>query len=191
MGTNEKNKTPITRRAFIRSMLVVGYSVVLGPPLYRRWKTSRIRETACILKASDYQTEISGRIIEGLAEIGFSRPAIQGKRILLKPNLVEVLAGSPQINTDPAVILGAAQAFRSLGAAEVVVAEGPGHCRDTFQILEESGLYPLLKEERISFVDINFDDVYAVANSGRKTDLKSMYFPATLQRMDLIVSLAK
>jgi hypothetical protein len=34
----------------------------------------------------------------------------------------------------------AAEAFRNLGARNVVVGEGPGHHRDTYLVLAESGL---------------------------------------------------
>ena len=41
------------------------------------------------------------------------------------------------INTDPRLIGAAVEALRSMGAASVVVAEGPGHRRDTEYIVRE------------------------------------------------------
>jgi uncharacterized protein (DUF362 family) len=54
----------------------------------------------------------------------FVQADLKGKRIVLKPNLVEF---DPKgvINTHPAVIEAAIGSFRSLGAREVVVAEDP------------------------------------------------------------------
>ena len=54
---------------------------------------------------------------------------VKGKRILLKPNLVEYEPGTV-INTHANVTVGAVIALKRAGAAEVVVAEGPGHRRD-------------------------------------------------------------
>ena len=45
--------------------------------------------------------------------------------VLLKPNLVEYAAGS-SINTDPRLVVAAANTLRRMGAASVVVAEVPG-----------------------------------------------------------------
>ena len=41
----------------------------------------------------------------------------------------------------------ASRAFLALGANSVIVAEGPGHQRDTQLVLEETGLAAQLKEQ--------------------------------------------
>ena len=74
----------------------------------------------------NYRADIAGAILAGLKELGILPGEIRGKRILLKPNLVEGYAGASHINTHPLVVRGAAEAFRRLGAAQVLVAEGPG-----------------------------------------------------------------
>ena len=48
----------------------------------------------------------------------------------LEPNLVEFTAGR-RSTCRPPMVVAAADALRRLGAASVVVAEGPGHRRDT------------------------------------------------------------
>ena len=58
--------------------------------------------------------------------------------MLLKPNMVEYEPGTA-INTNPLVVAGAIAAFQRAGAAEVVVAEGPGHRRDTEHLLTRTG----------------------------------------------------
>lgn len=55
---------------------------------------------------------------------------MRGKRVLLKPNLVEPTRDIPHMTTHPAVIIATAEAFRGWGAT-VTVGEGPGHVRDT------------------------------------------------------------
>jgi uncharacterized protein (DUF362 family) len=53
------------------------------------------------------------------------------------------------------LVLAAAEAFRRLGAKSVVVAEGPGHQRDTHLVLSQSGYQQSLRDERIRFADLN------------------------------------
>ncbi len=120
-----------------------------------------------------------------------SPEVIKGKRILLKPNLVETNPRSIHINTHPLVVRGAAEAFLKSGASQVLVAEGPGHCRDTLRVFEESGLSDVLWEDRIPFIDLNYQDGYGLPNAGKFSRLTSLTFPATLRQVDLIVSLAK
>jgi uncharacterized protein (DUF362 family) len=78
-----------------------------------------------------------------------------------------------------------------LGAAQVVVAEGPGHRRDNEYLLSASGLYDVIKEHRIRYVDLNTDDVRATPLRSNFTDLKQLYLPETLYNADLLVSMPK
>jgi uncharacterized protein (DUF362 family) len=72
-----------------------------------------------------------------------------------------------------------------------MVAEGPGHCRDTLLLLEESGLAEVLWQDRIPFIDLNYDEVYFADNIGRYSSLARLTFPETLRQVDWVVSLAK
>ena len=67
------------------------------------------------------------------------RSRSRGKRVLLKPNLVEPSRDCPHMTTHPAMIVAAAEVFRGWGA-DVTVGEGPGHVRDTEMALVESGV---------------------------------------------------
>ena len=115
---------------------------------------------------------------------------MRGRRVFLKPNMVEYEAGTA-INTDPRVVIGAAVAFRRAGAASVVVGEGPGHRRDTEYLLTSTGLYDHLRDERVRFVDLNQDDVRDVTLASRFTGLTSLALPVELLSADLIVSMPK
>jgi uncharacterized protein (DUF362 family) len=95
------------------------------------------------------------------------------------------------VNTHPAVVRAAAVVFRRLGAREVFVAEGQGHCRDSQLVLEESGLGEVLEEERLPFVDLNHDDVEAVTNRLGRSGLSRLVLPLSLRRADVIVSMPK
>ena len=148
-------------------------------------------EPVFISSVRSYQTDLAGLLLSGFQELGVGQEEIKGKKILLKPNLVETSLGAPHINTHPLVVRGAVEAFLRLGAGRVVVAEGPGHIHDTLLVLEESGLAEVLREDRIPFVDLNYDRGFSLRNAGRYSDLKTLTFPETLKQVDWIVSLAK
>lgn len=144
-----------------------------------------------VAKVDDYQLDIAEAITRGIRELGVSPEELKGKRILLKPNLVETASGAPHINTHPLVLRGAVEAFLKLGASTVMVAEGPGHRRDTLAVYEESGLADVLTEDRIPFHDLNYITGYELPNAGRQSRLNTFTFPGLFQEVDWIVSVAK
>jgi uncharacterized protein (DUF362 family) len=89
------------------------------------------------------------------------------------------------------MIEAAVDSFRSLGAAQVVVGEGPGHRRDNEYLLSASGLYDVIKEHRIRYVDLNTDDVRATPLRSSFTAFKQLYLPQSLYSADLLVSMPK
>jgi uncharacterized protein (DUF362 family) len=180
-----------TRREFILAGLGGAVLGLSGFWLWRRWLRWRWQEKTFIARVPGYQADIASVILRGLQELGIPPSAIRGKRVLLKPNLVETNPLKLHINTNPAVVRGAAEAFLKMGAAGVVVAEGPGHCQDTLRVLDESGMGPALREDRIPFIDLNYQDGYTLPNAGRFSRLTGLTFPAPLRQADLIVSMAK
>lgn len=184
-------KKGFTRRDFVAAGLGGAALAALGLYLWPKLFGPTWREQTFIAKVPDYRADITEVILSGFKELGISPAEIRGKRILLKPNLVETELGAIHINTHPAVIYGAGQAFLKLGAAQIIVGEGPGHCRDTLLLLEESGLAEVLWEDRIPFVDLNYDPGYSIKNPGCYSSLTYLTFPDTLRQVDWVVSLAK
>jgi uncharacterized protein (DUF362 family) len=154
-------------------------------------KGANPRADVFIARASSYGEDLAAMIRRGLAELGVGRRWARGKSVLLKPNLVEPTRVAPHVNTHPAVVRAVAEVFRGLGARKIWVAEGQGHNRDTELMLEQSGLGPVLVEDRIEFVDLNYDDVFVQKNRLGFTRLRQLYLPATLRHADLVVSLPK
>lgn len=150
-----------------------------------------LRAQVFIAKADSYTANLVATIGDALVAIGWGPAQVRRKRVLLKPNLVEPSREAPEVNTHPAVVRAAAEVFLRWDAREVVVAEGQGHCRDAELVLDQSGLTPVLREAGLRFVDLNHDDVYAVANRHGLSKLPTLYFPRTLKRADLVVSLPK
>lgn len=181
----------LTRRDVLRAAaagLVIGTGLLVVPKRYFRLPQ---QAQTFVTKVDDYQLDIAGVLTLGMMELGISRKELQGKRILLKPNLVETALEAPHINTHPLVLRGAIEAFLRLGAATVMVAEGPGHRRDTLAVYEESGLADVLTEDRITFHDINYITGYELPNDGGQTIMKTLTFPGLFQEVDWIVSMAK
>jgi uncharacterized protein (DUF362 family) len=137
-----------------------------------------------VLQSQGYERDLTKTILEGVALCGL---AVKDQRVVLKPNLVE-FDGATAINTHPRVVASAFEAFRSLGAASVVIAEGPGHRRDTFGLTEEAGYWEEFRALDEQFVDLNRDNVRAVDNF---LGDDKFYFPETILTADLIVSLPK
>ena len=145
------------------------------------------RSQVAILAAEQYGSSLRDTIRRG---IDLFRLELHGKRVLLKPNLVE-FDPKTAINTHPAVIEAAIDAFKTLGAREVIVAEGPGHRRDNEYLLAASGLYEVIKEHRTRYVDLNTDDIRLTKLKSDFTYFKELYLPETLYNADLLVSMPK
>ncbi|MEJ2548178.1 MAG: DUF362 domain-containing protein [Gemmatimonadota bacterium] len=185
------------RREFVR--MTGGATLALsvagcrsGDPVASPWHaeafTKKERSEMVVLAAEQYDGTLPDLLTRGLGE--FPELRIQGRRVLLKPNLVEVDEAGV-INTHPLVVHAAIEAFRRAGAAEVVVGEGPGHRRDTEYLLLETELGPVLRDTGARFVDLNLDDVTRVSLLGSFGSLGSLYLPNTLLDADLLVSMPK
>lgn len=182
------NSTP-TRRA-LAGLLLAGAGAesvrrmcLNGRVADRRRPKSRV----AILHQSAYDNTLDARLIDGLRLFNLD---IRGKTVLLKPNLVEYITGA-EVNTNPGLVGAAATAFLTLGAQNVIVAEGPGHQRDTQLVLAETGLAKQLRHRRITFIDLNRDEPVKVALATRFTGMDSLWLPQTLLASDFVVSMPK
>lgn len=151
-------------------------------PAYQR-PLSRV----VIRSAASYETDLAALIFESLREFSLN---VKGKSVLLKANFV----GADPVhvmNTHPAVVAGAREAFLRLGASTVLVGEGPALERDTEAILEVIRLREYLGPLDDKFVDLNVDDVQRVTLRTRASSLKRLYLPTTVLRADFVVSMPK
>jgi uncharacterized protein (DUF362 family) len=149
----------------------------------RRPRRSRV----AIVTAEKYSDQLEEILLRGLRLFHLD---VNGKSVLLKPNLVEYLAGA-EVNTNPRLVGAAVEAFLNLGAKRVVVGEGPGHQRDTYLVLVESGLDAELRDRKIRFVDLNRDELFKVPTRATYTGLDHLWLPWTLLASDFVVSMPK
>lgn len=173
-----------------RTLLVAAglAGAALGVPLVRRWM--RPRAAVFVAKNQRYDGDLVDTIRRGLAEVGFAHAKLRGKKVLLKPNMVEPHHSQPHMTTHPAMILAAAEVFRGWGA-EVAVGEGPGHVRDTEMALVESRVQDALDTGKLPFADLNYDEVAFTKNAGGASTLDGFYFPRAVVDSDLVVSMPK
>lgn len=185
----------VSRRDFLRTGVAAAAAASLpgcrSEPDAPRWEARAQRKPerseVAILRAESYSRDLLDTVTAGLELFALE---VSGRRIVLKPNLVEF---DPQgvINTHPALIAATIEAFLHLGAREVVVAEGPGHRRDNEYLLTESGLGEILRDTGTRYVDLNQDSVRPARLPSSYTQLGTLYLPETVLDAELLVSMPK
>ena len=179
-----------TRRDFLIGSAALAAGTTVTAPFFlpkyhsdQRPKRSRV----AILHAQRYSQQLDQLLAAGLRLFPID---VRGKRVLLKPNLVDYFPGDA-INTHPLLVLAAAESFRRLGAKSVLVAEGPGHQRDTHLVLSQSGYEQSLRDERTRFVDLNRDELIRTPLRANYTGMKHLWLPRTVLDADFLVSMPK
>jgi uncharacterized protein (DUF362 family) len=142
-----------------------------------------------IAKAANYDADLTA-VLDKQYEHFRERVPLAGRRVVLKPNLVEHHRGKV-INTDPRVVGAVIELCQREGASEVIVAEGPGHWRNVEFIVAESGLGDVLRRHHVPFVDLNHDEPVKLPNLGRLTGLEHLFLARTVATAEVLISLPK
>ena len=161
-------------------------AALLKKPMYRVVR-KQPRSRVAILRVESYSQSLFATLRYGLSSFHLN---VRGQTVLLKPNLVDYIPGS-HINTHALLVSAAVECFLSLGAAEVMVGEGPGHQRDTELILGESGLAGALRHQNVRFVDLNRDELVDCPLLADYTGLRHIWLPRAVLEADFIVSMPK
>jgi len=140
-----------------------------------------------IHRAASYSDDLQALVSRIIAQHGLQ---VRGKRVVLKPNLVE-FDEHTVINTNPTLVRAAFEAFREAGAAEVRIAEGPGHRRVTFDLADAAGYFKAVPGFESRFTDLNLDEITRVRLRRPHSKLDSLYLPNTVLGCDLLVSMPK
>jgi uncharacterized protein (DUF362 family) len=187
VGTAAPRGLWLDRRAFLVGGGLVAAGLLARP--LTRWLFGS-SEPVFIARNQRYDGALEQTIRAGLLATGLDPEALRGRKVLLKPNLVEPTRQAPHMTTHPAMILAAAEVFRGWGAT-VMVGEAPGHVRDTEMALAESGLGEALDSGKLDFADLNYEETSWVANRGRASKLAGFHFPRSIVEADLVVSMPK
>jgi len=175
----------ITRRQAIATA-AAGAALARCGRTIRKFPAGTVSDVS-IVKAAGYTMDVYDTMYRMIAGHNLN---VRGKRIVLKPNLVEYDADTA-INTHPVVVHAAFEAFLKLGAAEVRIAEGPGHRRGTLDLADAAGYFSTVAKFEDSFTDLNTDAVAKRAIENPLSKLDSLYLPHTVLDCDLLVSVAK
>jgi uncharacterized protein (DUF362 family) len=167
-----------------REMLAVSAAALLPTACSRAPRPS---SRVSITRAPEYSQDVYDMVRRIFREHSLN---LAGKRVVVKPNLVE-FDKSTCVNTHPLVVHAVYEAARSLGAAEVRIAEGPGHRRTTMELAEAAGYYETVANFEDRFTDLNLDDVSLLKISRPASKLTELYLPNTVLSADLVISVPK
>lgn len=186
-------RSPFTRRDFLRTAAgavgAAGLGGVAGCLTDAALPVEDGTAATAIVRSPDYGDGIFDAVEQGLRLV--PPPDVVGKRVLLKPNLVDLPRDDRPVVTHPMVVVAVAEALRRRGAAEILVGDGPALQRDAMEILDAAGLTPLLDEHGLPFVDLNTDDLDRVPNPNGASGLADLHLARTAARADVLVSLPK
>lgn len=178
------------RREILIGTAALGAGISISWPFFApRYREIRrvARSRVAILNSDQYSQDLEDLLMSGLRLFNLN---VRDKSVVLKPNLVDYVPGNA-INTHPLLVAAAAQCFRRLGAKEIVVAEGPGHQRDTELVVVETGYATILRENGIRFVDLNRDELIRLKLRANYSGLEHLWFPRTVLTADFLVSMPK
>lgn len=174
-------KSSITRRRFLARGGIALTLTGCSP------KRERHSSPVSIVQAPKYDHTLYDTVRRILAD---HKLMVQGRRVVIKPNLVEFDPGTT-INTHPLLVHAVFEAFRSLNAASVRIAEGPGHRRITLDLADAAGYFSTFPSFENVFTDLNLDEVTRIALERPHSKLRSLYMPHTALGCDLLVSMPK
>ncbi len=190
------NGKPMTRRDLIRAL---GAAAVTALPAaaFAAGRAQSGKQPAsgpllpvALIPCPDYDP---GRLLEAIRGGWASTrpPEVRGKRVLIKPNMVDVSADRP-IHTDARLVEALILHLGDLGAREIILAEGTSHNRDSEWLFRQSGYEALAKRRGARLVDLNYDDIRPVKNANpRATLLRELFLPETVLSADIIISVPK
>ena len=195
----------LSRRAFLRLSLLAAIAAGVGV-IYRstertgfyhwflwtmRGNLTRLfgpQAQVGLAACSGYEQDVLASLREAWQAAG--APDLSGKRVVLKPNLVDVLGDLPSY-THPNLVEAAVQLARDMGAQQVIVADGPAFRRDARAILNATGYTEMLTRNQVDFVDLNYDDVVSVPLRGSYVSAQAILLPKTVAAADWLISLPK
>ena len=170
-----------SRRGFLGSASTAGLALGSCARPLRTWAP------VSILRATGYSEDLYGTLRRVIAE---HKLDVRGKRVVLKPNLVE-FDERTSINTHPKLVHAAREAFLAAGASEVRIAEGPGHRRVTLDLADAAGYFSTVPGFEDLFTDLNLDEITRTPLKNPTSRLESLYLPNTVLGCDLLVSMPK
>jgi len=113
MKNRHETLTTVDRRTLLTAT-GAGAAACLAAPLVYRW--AQPQASVFIARHQRYDGPLVQTLRDGLLASGATPSWFAGRRVLLKPNLVEPSREVPHMTTHPAMIVAAAEVFRGWGA---------------------------------------------------------------------------
>jgi uncharacterized protein (DUF362 family) len=197
----------LSRRAFIRLATLAGIGgalvvleqqtkpvgAVKSVTWAARGQAQRLAGRPAVVAIGECPSYDSAALLDAVRELWqqAGMPNVEGKRVLVKPNLIDFVEGRP-VTTAPAVVGAVLDLLQELGAGEVAVGDGSGFRREAAPVVEASGLAAVLAARKAPFVDLNYDAPGpAPARDGWFLHTPQLWLPKHVREADLIVSVPK
>lgn len=146
--------------------------------------------TVAVVPCPDYDP---GRLYEAVRTGWASTqpPDVRGKRIVIKPNIADFSPKKP-IHTDVGIIEALIKHLRTLGAGDIILAEGTPQNRDAEWLFLQTGYESLSRRLGVPLIDLNYDTIRRVNNVNPRANLlRVLHLPETVLSADILISAAK
>lgn len=145
-----------------------------------------MKSQVAIIPCADYElAAVEAAVAQACDAAGF--PDVQGKTVLLKPNILRGAEPEKAVSTHPAVLRAAIRYAKAHGAARVLVGESPGFQAGN-SAFRKSGLLEAAKAEGAQWVDFS-ESVQVPVPEGRL--VKNFTVAKAAMDADVLVSLCK
>jgi uncharacterized protein (DUF362 family)/Pyruvate/2-oxoacid:ferredoxin oxidoreductase delta subunit len=139
-----------------------------------------------LMACGEYRPGLLDEVIGEAARIsGF--PDIQGKRILVKPNVLNSSPPEKAVTTHPEFLRAVLRFLRRKGAARIQVGDSPA-LHNPIAAAKAAGLYPVALEEGAQWVEFIPGQPRPAPNAAK---VRSFVLASALEECDLVVNLPK
>ena len=139
-----------------------------------------------VQKCDEYQFDSVYNSVKKLLEL-VPPPDLNGKTVLLKPNILYPKKVEDAVCTHPVVVGACVKAFVELGAKEVLVGESPAMANSTSSA-KSTGIYDMVVQNGGTWMDFN-GNLSVPCTEGKL--VKQFSFATAFEKADMIVSLSK
>jgi uncharacterized protein (DUF362 family)/Pyruvate/2-oxoacid:ferredoxin oxidoreductase delta subunit len=144
------------------------------------------KKTAWIVRCADYESALAPALGRLLAESALlAPPAVAGRRVLVKPNLLTDRTPDQAVTTHPALLRLVIRHLKAAGAI-VSVGDSPASAANIRSVLERTGVGAVCEEEGVPFVSFEQEGARACSSDGFDFTIAGPVAEA-----DLVVSLPK
>ncbi len=148
-----------------------------------------MKNKVVVFSQTEYVFEEVKDKLHKILEIIINPETIIGKSMLIKPNCGPIASPDEGMTVHPVVLKALIQILKEYKPKNIVVAESSFVENDTMTAIKKAGLFEILKEESVEFIDLKKAPYNQVEIDG--FTLKKLKLPQLLKQVDILISLAK